>query len=458
MTEGGVIFDIAVEATGPVEPGVDPELSASGRYRVCVELASGGMGTVYLALYRGTDGFERVVALKRMHPHLSAQGEFVRMFFDEAQVLARVKHPSVCALIDLGKTRDSYFLVMEYIAGEPLSEVVRALSAAASSPGLERARVPLIAARIFARLCEGLHAVHEIRDERGRLLNVVHRDVTPHNLYVLYDGTVRVTDFGIAHSEAALHQTAAGVVMGKVAYLAPEQMTADAMADRRWDVWSMGVALWEVLCGRRLFTGKTLGSVPREIEAMPIPAPSTLNPYVPTALDAVVMQALERKPEARFATARAMGLALERVLADAGDSVPAAHVAAWLDALFPGRAAQKRGMRAMALNVGTTLAAPSVPTRRNGDVMARVSVPSVRLGDARVRTSVPTMPASIAAAMRASVPMVTQPVGVGPKRASSVREVLREARVDAPRKAPREAPRGLWRQRLTFAAAWLGLF
>jgi serine/threonine protein kinase len=355
----------------PLDPGVDPHLSSKGRYRICMELASGGMGAVYVALYRGTDGFERVVALKRMHSHLSAQAEFVKMFFDEAQLLARVKHPAVCSLIDLGKTEDSYFLVMEYVTGEPLAEIAHVLSKRHRDVSSCPDRLPLLAARIFARLSEGLHAVHETHDERGRPLNIVHRDITPQNLFVLYDGTVRLMDFGIAHSEAALHRTGAGVVMGKVGYLAPEQLMQHGPADRRWDIWSMGVVLWEILTGRRLFTGKALGSAPREIAELPIPVPSTYNRDVLPALDTVVMRALERDPKKRYQTARELGLALERVLAEAGDSVPAAHVADWLEALFPGRAIEKRGIRAMAQAMGSALCAPSVAPRGSSAAPAR---------------------------------------------------------------------------------------
>lgn len=421
-----------VDEPAPVEPGVDLHLTSKGRYRICMELAAGGMGAVYVALYRGTDGFERVVALKRMHAHLSAQAEFVKMFFDEAQLLARVKHPAVCSLIDLGKTEDSYFLVMEYVTGEPLSEIVHALGKRARDLGSRASRLPLLAARVFARLSEGLHAVHETCDERGRPLNIVHRDVTPQNLFVLYDGTVRLMDFGIAHSEAALHRTEAGIVMGKVGYLAPEQLVSHGAADRRWDIWSMGVVLWEMLCGRRLFSGKSLGSAPREIAEMPIPPPSVYNCDVPPALDEVVMRALERDPSKRFATARELGLALERVLAAAGDTVPAAHVADWLEELFPGRSVEKRGIRAMAQAMGTALCPPSIGPR--GSSAAPSAFASIEFVDGDSASSISVTEIDMPIALAAPMPHRA-------RRASVV--VSRRALV--------------WR-RLAFAAAWIALF
>lgn len=405
----------------PLDPGVEPHLTSKGRYRICMELAAGGMGAVYVALYRGTDGFERVVALKRMHSHLSVQAELVKMFFDEAQLLARVKHPAVCSLIDLGKTHDDYFLVMEYVTGEPLAAIVEAIGKRHRDLSSRGGRLPLLVARIFARLSEGLHAVHETRDERGRPLNIVHRDVTPQNLFVLYDGTVRLMDFGIAHSKAALHRTGEGIVMGKAGYLAPEQLMHHGPADRRWDIWSMGVVLWEVLTGRRLFTGKAFGSAPREIAEMPIPAPSRYNCDVVPALDSVVMRALERDPSKRYQTARELGLALERVLAEAGDSVPAAHVADWLEELFPGRAIEKRGIRAMAQAMGSALSAPSVAPRASS-------------GGADQTTAI-------------EMPLATS--------LTPARKLEPEPRKLATVRSGSDAL--LWR-RLALAAAWLGLF
>jgi serine/threonine-protein kinase len=338
----------------------------------------------------------------------------------------------VCSLIDLGKTDDSYFLVMEYVTGEPLSEVVHVLGKKHRELTGNPARLPLIAARIFARLCEGLHAVHETCDERGRPLNIVHRDITPQNLFVLYDGTVRLMDFGIAHSEAALHRTEAGIVMGKVGYLAPEQLATHAAADRRWDIWSMGVVLWELLAGRRLFVGKSLGSAPREIAEMPIPPPSVYNCEVSPALDTVVLRALQRDPSKRFSTAREFGLALERVLADAGDSVAAARVADWLEDLFPGRAVEKRGIRAMAQAMGTALSAPSIAPR--GSSAAPQPHASIEFFDERSEASPGTD-----LGLQVSIALPEAPKAVALARLSWPHHAL------------------MWRK-LALVAAWLALF
>jgi eukaryotic-like serine/threonine-protein kinase len=342
----------------PVEAGVDCELQTRGRYQICMELASGGMGTVYLALYRGVDGFERVVALKRMHPELARQAHFVEMFFDEAQALARVQHPNVCALLDLGTFDDSYFLAMDYLEGEPLSSVFSALS---TSPAMQNGeRLPYLIARVFARLCDGLHAVHQTCDERGELLNLVHCDISPHNLFVLYDGTVRLMDFGAARAKRGmLHQERPGMARGKLPYMAPEQLDG-VEPDLRFDIWSIGVTMWELLTGMALFEGRTVKAIVEEVKSRRIPLASDNNKHVPTQLAKIVERALLRDPNKRYASARELSSELETFLSDAGECVPAAEVATWLEALFGRRASERHKMRATARAIGDHLMPPSM--------------------------------------------------------------------------------------------------
>ena len=204
------------------------------------------MATVYLALYRSVEGFEKLCAVKRIHPHLASEREFTNMFADEAQIAARISHPFVCSVFSFGRSQQSHYLAMEFLRGEPLSAVTRRV---AGSPELgDDPRFPAIAARLLANFAEGLHAAHTLRDDRGALFDVVHRDVTPQNLFVLYDGTVRVTDFGIAHARRRLHQTEGQKLKGKLSYVAPEQLK-EGNVDLRVDVWGLGVTLWELLAG-----------------------------------------------------------------------------------------------------------------------------------------------------------------------------------------------------------------
>jgi serine/threonine-protein kinase len=311
---------------------------AAGRYRLCFEVASGGMATVYLALYQGPMGFEKVVALKTIHKHLAKEQQFLDMFFDEARIAAHIDHPFVCRVIDFGQAQKSYYIAMEYLLGEPLSLVYEAFAekpALAASPDRS-----FLLARIIGDICEGLHAAHDLAVE-GRSMNVVHRDVTPANLFVLYDGTVRVVDFGIATARDKLHQTELGTVKGKYAYVSPEQLELKRL-DRRGDVWSLGVVFWEMLAGRRLFKRETHMETMRAVGAAEVRPPSSVREDIPKDLDSIVMQALERDRSERYPDARAMAMDIERFLSKHRRSVGRGELGSWLDELFPGAATKKR--------------------------------------------------------------------------------------------------------------------
>lgn len=396
-----------------VEAGVDVELRTRGRYQICMELASGGMGTVYLALYRGVDGFERVVALKRMHPHLSSQSRFVEMFFDEAQALARVQHPCVCALLDLGTFEDSYYLAMDYLEGEPLSSVFDVITSSSTELGSER--LHLIMARVFARLCDGLHAVHQTRDERGQLMNLVHCDISPHNLFVLYDGTVRLMDFGAARAkQGMLHQVRPGSAHGKVPYMAPEQL-AGHEPDCKFDIWSMGVVMWELLTGMPLFDGRSSSSVAADVQSKRIPLVTSLNPRVPAGLAQIIAHALTRDPSERYSSARELSVALEAFIGDTGESVPAAELSEWIDRLFAGRADDRRGLRAMARAIGDQLMPPSVRPFGNLDSTSPSSQPAQwPQGGKTIEVNLPTFTQTV----NVDVP-IPSPLPVAPKKSSA---------------------------------------
>jgi serine/threonine-protein kinase len=368
----------------PVEAGVDCELTTRGRYQICMELASGGMGTVYLALYRGVDGFERVVALKRMHPDLARQSHFVEMFFDEAQALARVQHPNVCALLDLGTLDDSYFLAMDYLEGEPLSSVY---SAIATSPAMQGGdRLPYLIARVFAKLADGLQAVHQTCNESGELLNLVHCDISPHNLFVLYDGTVRLMDFGAARAKRGmLHQEKPGMARGKLPYMAPEQLDGGD-PDPRFDIWSIGVSMWELLTGESLFEGRTMKAIVAEVKSKKIQLASEINTQVPLALAQIVDRTLRRDPTKRIGSARELSAELDSFLSDAGECVPAAELATWLETLFGRRATERHKMRSMARAIGDHLRPPSV--RPFGELQSVSPEPMVN-GAATIEVNLP---------------------------------------------------------------------
>jgi serine/threonine-protein kinase len=336
----------------PVEEG-----QRFGRYRLCYLLASGGMGSVYLARAEGPGGFEKLVALKRIHAHLARNERFVDMFLDEARIAARIQHPNVCSVIDFGEIDGSYYLTMPYVFGEPLHRVLR--NAVRAAPRA-RAALPWMGVRMVADACEGLHAAHELRDEDGQLLEVVHRDVSPQNLMVGYDGSVRVLDFGVASARHRHYQTSTGEVKGKFAYLAPEQIDAQR-ADRRADVWALGVVLWESVTGRRLFHRGTMPATIQAVTHGDVPPLSRVEPAASPGLEAVVARALARDPARRYATARAMGRDLLTVLAEERQVVGPADVAEWMAQLFPsGRREQEKLVeQSRVVSLGSGASAPA---------------------------------------------------------------------------------------------------
>jgi serine/threonine protein kinase len=245
-----------------------------GRYEVHEAIASGGMASVHFGRFAGPGGFARSVAIKRMHAHLCSDPEFVAMFVDEARLAARVHHPNVVSTLDVLAVPGELLIVMEYVHGESLTQLVRRV--------LERkARIPpAIACAIACDLLAGLHAAHEATDESGASLAIVHRDVSPDNVLVGLDGAARVLDFGVAKAVGRLQMTREGQVKGKIAYMAPEQVRAMPL-DRRTDVYAASVVLWELLAGRRLFEKAREGDLVDRILFGNIDAPAAVASHVP---------------------------------------------------------------------------------------------------------------------------------------------------------------------------------
>jgi serine/threonine protein kinase len=277
---------------------------AVGRYFLHDEIASGGMASIHLGRLQGPVGFSRTVAIKRLHAQYARDPEFVSMFLDEARLAARIQHPNVVATIDVIALGGELFLVMDYIQGETLSRLQRALRERGT-------KLPLhIGVAIVADALSGLHAAHEATTEQGEPLAIVHRDVSPHNIIVGKDGVARVLDFGIAKAASRSQTTRDGQVKGKLAYMAPEQLKRKRV-DRRTDIFAISVVLWEVLTGERLFAADDEGGTVTRILFDPIPPPSAVVSDLPKDIDAIVQKGLERDADKRFATAREMATALE---------------------------------------------------------------------------------------------------------------------------------------------------
>lgn len=281
-------------------------MESFGRYQLLSKLATGGMAQVFLARQTGPDG-ERLVVLKRILPHLAENEEFVRMFLQEARVAARLHHPGIAQVFDLGKVSDSFFLAMEYVHGEDFRRIVR--QASADGRPLP---VPL-ACRMVAGAAAGLHAAHEALDEKGQPLNVVHRDVSPQNLLVTFEGQVKVIDFGIAKAADSANTTRTGVLKGKYSYMSPEQADGRRV-DRRSDVFALGIVLYELVTQQRLFRRATDLATIQAVLACKVQPPSNINPAIDPDLDALLLRVLTKDRDKRTPTAGALADELETYL------------------------------------------------------------------------------------------------------------------------------------------------
>jgi serine/threonine protein kinase len=321
------VSDPGQEASGfGVVPAQDV-IQRYGKYFLVRKLAEGGMAEIFLAKQVGAEGFERDVVIKRMLKHLSEVPDFVTMFLDEARLAARLAHQNIIQINDLGLAEGCYFICMEYLAGEDFSRVLRTASR-------KREYVPLhLTLRVIADAAHGLHYAHDFADGSGRPLNVVHRDISPSNLYVTYQGQVKVLDFGIAKAESRIHQTTAGTVKGKYMYMAPEQAKGRPV-DRRADVFSLGVSLYEALTNTRPFARDNDLAILNAVLQGSFPPPRELRPDLPVEVEQVVLKAMAHKADQRYPSAGAMAAEIERILSASTSSSGGQQLAHYLRSLF----------------------------------------------------------------------------------------------------------------------------
>jgi serine/threonine protein kinase len=294
----------AVSADQRAPIGSLPAGARLGRYEILAKLAAGGMAMVYVARAQGVAGFERLVAIKVLHANLAHEEEFIKMFLDEARLAASIRHPNVVPTIDISDSENTgYFIVMEYIEGDHLGQLL-------SSANKCSEKLPVsVTLRMISDALGGLGAAHDLCDETGRPQNLVHRDVSPHNIMVGRDGVARLTDFGVAKAEDRLTQTRDGQVKGKLAYMAPEQ-AASGTTDPRSDLFSMGVILWECLTGQRLMRAESTAATLHKLLHSEIPKPSSVDEKL-APLDPVLVKALSRDPDQRYQTAEEFAQALD---------------------------------------------------------------------------------------------------------------------------------------------------
>lgn len=281
-----------------------------GGYEIVSHVKSGGMASLYLARRRGAAGFSRPVAVKVVHPELARDPKFVRMFLDEARLAVLIQHPNVVRVEELIEAEGTYLMVMEYVHGTSLFEVLRRLAKQG------RRLSPELAVWIGVQVADGLHAAHELRGPDGALLDVVHRDISPQNILLSFGGHVKVIDFGIAKSRQRMDLTSTGVIRGKLGYMSPEQANATKV-DRRTDVYALGIVMWEMLTSRRLFRGKTEVELLDKVRNPRVPRPSLYGQVHP-GLENVVMEALAPPVEMRIPSAHDLRTRLLQVMPEAG--------------------------------------------------------------------------------------------------------------------------------------------
>jgi eukaryotic-like serine/threonine-protein kinase len=280
---------------------------AAQRYRVLEKLESGGMAEVFRAESTGLQGFRKQVAIKRVLPHLSEKKNFISMFLDEARLSAQLSHSNCVQVFDIGVGDQAYFIVMEFVDGANLKSIAESLKKQGKD-------FPVAAAAFITHeICKGLSYAHELTDENGVPLQLVHRDMSPPNVLVTKFGEVKIVDFGLAKATSQLEKSEPGIVKGKFAYLSPEA-TLGLEVDSRADIFAVGIMLWELLASQRLFLGDTDLATVKKVEVAQVPSISKINRKVPPELERIVNKALARDPEQRYRTARELGEALSKFM------------------------------------------------------------------------------------------------------------------------------------------------
>jgi len=306
-----------------------------GRYQLLQKLATGGMGQVYLARQQGPVGFEKLMVVKRVLPHLAEEDEFIQMFFDEARIAAHLNHPNIAQIYDLGEVEGVYYIAMEYVHGES----VRAVNARAN---LDRNGMPLaLKCRILADAAAGLDFAHRAKNASGKPLGLIHRDVSPQNILVGFNGSVKLIDFGVAKARNKVSHTLTGAIKGKYAYMSPEQARGEAL-DSRSDVFGLGIVFYELLASTRLFKRDSDTETLRAVVSAKVPPPSSLVKGIPRALDQIVLKALAKNRKDRYQTAGDFLLEIEDFLIRQRLPSTNAHLAAFMQDLYGDLLAKQR--------------------------------------------------------------------------------------------------------------------
>lgn len=299
-----------------------------GKYRVVRDLNKGGMAQVFLAVLDGPDGFAKTFVIKRILPEYARDPSFAQMFVNEAKVAAMMSHPNIVQVFEFSKEQGEYFLSMEYVSGASLDRLVRVARKVGVSPG------PRVAVEVGIAVANALHYAHTFTRPDGTPLNIVHRDISPDNILLSREGVAKLADFGVVKSDLNTQVTTAGVVKGKWAYMSPQQV-ASLPVDHRSDLFSLGVILYEVCTGRRLFKGDTLAATVTAVMKAEVPPPSKSIPDFPPRLERILLRSLAREPKDRYQSAADLAADLEAFRASQSWTAGGRHLASLVNTLFP---------------------------------------------------------------------------------------------------------------------------
>ncbi len=350
-----------------------------GRYSLIRKIATGGMAEIWLASSDGPEGFRKKLVVKRILPNLAEDEEFVRMFLDEARIAARLNHPNIAQIFDLGEADGSYYIAMEYVPGKDLRRVYQ------DSVKANNALPVHLTLRILIESAKALDYAHHAVDEQGQPLAIVHRDVSPQNILVTFQGGIKIVDFGIAKAADQATHTRSGVLKGKYSYMSPEQAAGDPV-DMRTDVFALGIVGYELSTGFRLFKRENEVATLQAVRDCKVPAPSSVNTEVPRELDPIFMKALARRPDSRFATAGQLALALEEFLLQGKYAASSTHLSEFMRALYPEQLGEDSNVRTAPTPSDSASASSS---ERQVAIHAAPAAPPVA---ARPRTRPPVTP------------------------------------------------------------------
>jgi serine/threonine-protein kinase len=349
------------------------------RYKIIERIAAGGMAEVYRAESAGLEGFKKVVAIKRVLPHLAEKKQFIGMFLDEARTSAHLSHSNCVQVFDIGVGDNTYFIVMEFVDGSDLKAIIEHRRSRGQKLPLEAASL------ICLKICEGLAYAHEVMDTKGKKLGIVHRDMSPPNVLITRHGEVKIADFGLAKANSQLERSEPGIIKGKFSYLSPEAAMGEAV-DHRTDIFAIGIMLWEMLAGRRLFLGETDLDTVRQVQAARIPSLSQLNSDVTPELERIVQKALAREVGQRYQSARDLGRDLNTHLYRVGRAVSSFDIASLVREAMVARESERRQKLKddKVSIIGTLINQAMVeftsleaPTRGDGSVVAQQAPPTV---------------------------------------------------------------------------------